>query len=141
MLVVRKQFIALLGMLALLLAAHDTQAASSGYTPCIVQPVLIRPNISQPVITQAELVRPTFIVTGRDRWTVDLADIDQPAYIQAVFAPTLYDGCADLNSARSAVMARFALTPFATTAPRPGNGSVASRIFTDASLCCGAGGK
>jgi hypothetical protein len=102
---------------------------------------LIRPNISPAIVTQAELVRPTFIMSGRDRWAVNLADIEQPTYVQAVIAPAVYDGCAEQTSARAAIIASFSRMSLATTAPRPGNGSVASRIFTDASLCCGAGGK
>jgi len=139
MLIGRKQLIAVAALAAMFLIVGDARA-EGGYTPCIVRPVLVKPVISPTIIVSPEIVPAAFINAAPNRWGVEIADIEKATFVQSVFSPTRYDGCAEPNAERNAILVRLSMTSLVRGSSSSAVGAIAARVFTDDTLCCGAGG-
>ncbi|HEY1173786.1 MAG TPA: hypothetical protein VGH19_20645 [Verrucomicrobiae bacterium] len=102
----------------------------------MVKPVFVAPYISPAVITPAEIDRPLFVFPLKDRWIVDLPDVEAPTFVQAVFSPALYDGC-EYQTANSKKFQALYRPGMLSGSSRPAGDSAASRIFMDTGACCG----
>lgn len=124
----------------------DSRAGQSLYTPCIVHPIFVQPYVSKPVISQAEIERPTFLFSLKSPFVIELPDFDRATFVQSVILPPRFDGCSEqarirMTSEKIAAgkfeKGIFPITPYGTEPASFGAKPGVSKIFTDADACCG----
>jgi hypothetical protein len=135
MLIGRKQVIAAAALLCLFLLPGETQAGG-GYTPCIVPPVFVRPLLSTPVITTAEIVSPVWAKDRSEKWAIEHADIERPTLVQSVFLEARFDGCSK-QSSQKLFVGHHGITTIEGKALLPQGSKDAARIMGGAGSCCG----
>lgn len=135
MLIGRKQIIAIAALLATFLAPKQA-LAEGGYTPCIVPPVFVRPLMSTPVITKAEITPPIWAKDRSEKWAIEQADIERPTLVQSVFLEARFDGCSRLSSQKLFV-GHHGITTIEGKALLPQNSKDAARIMGGVGSCCG----
>lgn len=116
----------------------NSKTSIGGYTPCMVQPVFVKPNIAPAIITKDEIIKPTLIRSTPQKWHLELADIERPTFVEKVILKARYDGCSNLSEERKAAQKGVYYLPKTTAGnTRSGAGSIASRLLNAADQCCG----